>query len=283
MHSEGDPEHSAFVLAERRRRRRLALVVSAAVLMPLGFLVVSDLLLMLERRAALLTAEQRAELLRLLDAREAGARQRAEQWNAASRREALAGLSFAGAPCPLSPPAPTPVSAATWVKFGTRDSAFGAWSLCFLRPDAASDACAQPYAAPEDEVKLRARLAAGEVYTWDLEAAKAAPPLDEPPRVVLVVETEMPFKLKEAIVGQLSFVPGALAGRAFLFAPSEGRFVCGASVAAQSSQKVETEFDELGGKPSRVRTDEEARAALRRDLEVRVRLALPPLWRKLEP
>lgn len=282
MERDRELDPSAFLLAERRRRRRLALIIAALVLVPVGFLVASDLRLMLLRREALLGAEQRSELTRLLDAREAAARARVERWNAASQREALAALTFADAPCPLSLPAPTPVSAATYVKFGTRDSAFGAWPLCILRPDARSEACAQAYAAPEEVVELRARLREGDVYTWDLEAAQSAAPPEEPSRVVLLVETEMPFKLREAIVGRLSFVPGALAGRAFLFVPAEGRFVCGAAVSAQNSQKVETEFDELGGKPSRLRTDEEARAALQRDLEVRVRLALPPAWRKLE-
>jgi hypothetical protein len=277
-----DTDPSAFLAAERQRRRRLGLIIAAVLLVPLGYLVVSDVRLMLARREAKLGPEQRSELTRLLDARESLGRERVERWNAAAQREALASLTFADAPCPLSVPAPTPVSAATYVKHGTRDSAFGSWPLCILRPEAKAGACAQTFVASAEDATLRARLEEGDVYTWDLETVKNAPPVVEPPRVLVLVETEQPSRLKESIVGRLSFVPGALAGRAFLFVPADGRFVCGAAVSAQNSQKVETEFDDLGGKPSRLRTDEEARAALDRDLEVRVRLALPPAWRKLE-
>jgi hypothetical protein len=256
-------------------------VLGVLVLVPVGFLVVSDVRLMLARRAALLSAEQRADLTRLLDAREKLARLQVEAWNAIARREAAAALKFSEEPCPLSLPAPTPVSAATYVKFGFRDSAFGDWPLCVLGPEAEADACARTWVATEEDATLRARLQAGEVYSWDLEAATSAPPLVERPRVLVVADTETPFKLREAIVGRLSFNPGVLSGRAFAFDPTQGRFVCGAAVTAQNSKDVETEFDELGGKPSQLRVEEEARAALVRDLEVRARLALGQAWRKL--
>ena len=276
-----DADHQALVQAERRRQRRLALVLGALVLVPLGFLVVSDLRLALEKREARLTPGQRTELGRLLDARAALAQGRVEAWNAAIRQEGLAALTSTDAPCPVSLAPPRPVSAATYVKLGHRDSEFGDWSLCLLRPTERPEVCAQTYAPPDDEVKLRARLDEGDVYTWDLEAAKSAPPPAAPPRVLLLVEAETPYTLREPTVGQLSFVPGTLSGRALLFVPAEGRFVCGATVSAQNSRSVESEFDTLGGKPSQAQTEEAARAALRRDLEVRVRMALPAAWRLL--
>jgi hypothetical protein len=266
-------------LAERKRRKRLALVLGALVLVPVGFFVVSDVRLMLARDAARLTDAQRAELAGLLEARQRQASARVEQWNAALGLST--DLKTSAEPCPVPLPAPSPVAAASYVKFGTRLSAFGDWALCLLRPEQ-PDACVQTWQASEEDATLRARLEAGDVFTWDLDAARQAKPVAEPPRVLVRVEAETPFKLREAVVGQLSYNPGALAGRAYLFLPAEGRFVCGATVAAQSSKNVETEFDDLG-KPSQERREEEARAALRRDLEVRVRLALDGAWEKLLP
>lgn len=273
-------ESEDIFLAERKRRTRLAVGIAVLVLVPVGFFVVSDVRLILAKNEARLNEAQRAELARLLDARQRQAQARVEQWNVAAQREVVAALALGEAPCPVSLATPTPLSAAAYVKFGTRDSVFGDWALCFLRPEAKADACAQTWAATEDEAKLRGRLEAYEVFTWDLEAAKAAAPVSEPARVLVLVETETPFKIREALVGKLSYVPAQLGGRAFLWIPAEGRFVCGAAVTAQNSKSVETEWDDLG-KPSQQRTEEEARAALRRDLEVRVRLALSGAWRTL--
>jgi hypothetical protein len=265
-------DDATLFAAERKRRNRLALILGAVVLVPVLYVVGSDLRLAMQRREAKLTAAQRAELTQLLDAREAAAKQRVEQWKAAARAEVLAALQVGEGECPHTLTAPTPVSAATYVKLGVRDSVFGAWSVCLLRPEQKVDLCALKHAPLEEDVKLRARLAEGDVYTWDLDAAKKAPPPVDPPRVVVLVETETPFKLREAIVGRLSYVPAALAGRAFLFLPAEGRVVCSAPVSAQNSKNVEAEFDTLGGKPSQLETEEQARGALQRDLEVRIRL-----------
>jgi hypothetical protein len=274
-------DDAGLLRAEQQRRRRLAMILGALVLAPVLFIVGSDLRLAMQKRAARLSVAQRAELVSLLDAREAAARQRIDAFNAAARPEVLKALSAAEAPCPVTLPAPTPVSAGTYVKLGSRDSAFGDWSLCLLRPEGKPEACAQTFTPAGDDVKLRARAAEDDVYSWDLEAVKAAPPQIDPARVVVLVETETPFKIREALAGKLSYVPAAISGRAFLFQPAEGRFLCAASVSAQNSKNVETEFDTLGGKPSQLDTEEQARAALQRDLEARIRLALPGAWRAL--
>lgn len=252
------------------------------VLAPLGWVAISDLRLYLARREARLTAAQKAELGALLDAREALGRRQVEAWNRASGRAALERLVLTDAGCPEAPAPPAPASAADYVRLGSRDSKFGDWSLCVLRPDAGEGACAAAYTVTPQLARVGGLLAEDDAHTWDLEELQAAAAPEPPPRAVVVVHQESPPKLRSAVVGQLSYNPGTLSGRAYLYLPRAERFVCGGEVSAHSSARVEAEFDDFGGKATAARKEEEGRAALQRDLEVRLRLAIPEGLRRLE-
>ena len=276
-----DPD-LGFRLQERRRQRRLALVIAVLVLVPLGLLAAREVQVGFAKRDALLSPARRAELKELLDRREVLGQQRVARWNEASRRELLAGSTLATLACPLSLKPPSQFSAGAYVKFATHDENFGAWSLCILRSEGS---CATVYRAPADLTMLRARLADGELYSWDLEEAKAAPADPDPPRAVVVVDSEVPPTIQSSLVGRFSFVPGSLSGHAFLFAPELGRFICGGQVSVRNSKSVEIEYSHFGDDPAQqqAQAEEEGRAALARDLEVHLRFALPEGLRRLEP
>jgi hypothetical protein len=170
------------------------------------------------------------------------------------------------------------------VKYATHDQAFGAWSLCILRVGAASTSCARAYHPPLGIAALRARLAQDDVYTWDLDEARAAPPDEEPPSTVVVVDSETPGKVQAAMGGRLSFLPGTLSGHVFLYALEQGRFICGGEVSVRNSKTVDIEYSHFGDDPSslQAQAEEEGRAALERDLEVQLRFAVPGSLRQLQ-
>src|SRR5688500_3792783 len=120
-----EPDPTDFESAHRRSKRRLAIVIAVAVLIPVGWFIAMEVQAASEKRAALLSPAQVAELTALLDAREALARDRVAKWNAAVQREALATLTVATAECPLKLEPPSRLSAAAYSKFATHDEAFG--------------------------------------------------------------------------------------------------------------------------------------------------------------
>ncbi len=278
-----DADPSGFPAQERRRRGRIAGVLAVLVLGPVGLVGAREVQLAMAKRDAKLTAAQSAELSQLLAQREAAAEQSVARWNQASAPEALAALVPAQAECPLALQPPSQFSAGAYVKFATHDEHFGAWSLCLLRPGAPRATCERKYQAPAELTQLRERLAAGDVYAWDLDDAKAAPPPTDPPHAVVVVDEEAPGKIESALVGKLSFIPGTLSGHAFLYAPEQGRFICAGTVSVANSKAVEIEYSHFGDDPSQLQAQAEAEghAALERDLEVHLRFALPHALRRL--
>jgi hypothetical protein len=267
----------SFGVGEQRRRRRNALIIALLMLGPLGWLTARELQLWREKNEARLSPSQRAELEELLDAREALAQASIVRWNASYPSvEARVG----GEPCPVTLTPPAQLSAGAYVKYATHDASFGAWSLCILREG--RDPCARTYQTPATVTKLRARLAEADVYSWDLDEAKAAAPQVEPLRVVVVPENEVPAQVESTRGGHLSFVPGTLAGRVLLYSPERGRFICGGTVSVRNSKSVEVEYSHFGDDPAHQEAEAEGRAALERDLEMQLRFALTRVLRLLE-
>lgn len=275
-----DSDPGSFERDERRRRRRTAWVIAAVVLGPLGWIALRELQVWRDKRAARLT--DKTELSALLDRREALGEDRVARWNAAAQREAFAGLTVAGTDCPVKLTPPSQFSAGAYVKYATHDEAFGAWSLCILRVGAASASCARTYQTTPAITALRARLSEGDVYTWDLDEARAAPPAEEAPSTVVVVDSESPASVQSGTVGRPSFLPGTLSGHVFLYALEQGRFICGGELSVRNSKKVDIEYSHFGDAPSSLQAEEEGRAALERDLEVQLRFAVPGSLRQLQ-
>lgn len=277
MPSAPDADQLEFERARRRRQRRLAFVIAALVLGPLGWLVFSEMQVASTRREARLTAAQKAELSALLDRREAIAQERVAHWNEAVQRTALARLALGAAECPLRLEPPSQLSAAAYVKYATHDDAFGTWSLCILREATDAPSCGRTYAVPPELASLRTRLQGDDIYSWDLEKVKSAPPDEELAGIVVVIRSEVRPVVHSPSVGRVSFVPGTLAGRSFLYAPEHGRIICGGDVAVRNSKNVDIEYSHFGEAASAQmsQAEYETGKALERDLEVHLRFAAP--------
>jgi hypothetical protein len=278
---EADPLE--FARAHRRRQLRLALVIGILVGVPAAWLIVTELQVATAKRAARLDPAQKAQLAALLDQREAVAKDRIAKWNAAIQPDALAALTPGTAECPLVLVPPTQVSAAMYVKHATHDPAFGAWQLCILRSAPDAPPCARSYVVAPNLATLRTRLAGDDVYSWDLEETKAAPPDVELPAILVLPTTEVRPEAHSGAVGRVSFTPGTLVGRSFLFDPAQGRFICGGDVSVRNSKTVDIEFSTFGEAAAAQKStaEYETRAALERDLEVHLRFAAPKAMRLL--
>ena len=259
-------------------------MVAAIVLVPLAWLIRHEVQAASAKRDARLTADQKAELLALLDHRDALARERVERWNAAMRREALAALSPGADPCPVTLKPPSQSAAAEYSKLATHSPEFGAWSLCILRAADDAKACARTVAADPARSALRERISQDEVYSWDLEQARAAAPPEEPPAVVVIVASEIRPTVHSPTVGRVTFLPGTLAGRSFLYTPEQGLFSCAGDVSVRNSKNVDIEVSHFGEDSSAQQStaEHETRVALERDLELHLRFATPPALRRLQ-
>ncbi len=282
MSSNPDPEHLEFTRAQRLRQRRLALVMGAVVLVPLAWLIVHEVQAASARRAARLSTAQKTELAALLDQREAVARERVEHWNAAIQRDALAAFTPGTDACPLTLTPPSQASAAEYVKYATHSPAFGAWSLCILRAADDATTCTRTLAVDPTRIALRARSSEDDVYVWDLEQERAAA-TEEAPAVLVIVGAEVRPTVHSPAVGRVSFAPGTLSGRSYLYAPEQGHFICAGDVSARNSKNVDIEVSHFGETPSAQQNtaEHETRLALERDLELHLRFATPPALRKL--
>lgn len=274
-----DPDPDAFLRDHRRRRRWLALLLTVGVLVPLTWLVVVQLQASSARRAARLTAEQKAALSASLDHREAVLRGRVETWNRAVAKDTLAALKPGTDECPITLPPPSQGSAAAYAKFATHDAAFGSWSMCLLRSGVD---CARAYKATSELEQLRTRIAADDVYAWDLEQPAVEP---ESPAVLFVVETEVRPVARSPAAGRVSFTPGSIAGRGFVYSPELGRFVCSGEISVRNSKNVDIEVSAFGESATeQQRTAEyEARVALERDLDLHLRYSVQKAMRLLSP
>lgn len=278
-------ELKSFHVDERRHRRRSALAIAILVLGPAGWITVREVQVRRAKQQAQLTPAQAARLTEVLDGREALSRENVARWNAVARRAVVTGLTSGDGDCPVKLTPPSRFSGGAYVKYATHDAAFGGWSLCILRADSTADACDLKYLTPPELSELRARVAWGDVYTWDLDEAKAAPPREEQLRTLVAVDTELPARVHSAVAGRLSFVPGALSAHAYLYSPAHGRFICAGTVSVRNSKTVDIEYSHFGEDPSsqQAQAVEEGRVALERDLEVQLRFALPGALRALQP
>lgn len=278
-----DPESFEFERGHRRRQRLIGLGIALAVLGPASWVAFDRYEATAEKTAARLTADQKAELVKALDGFEARARDGIAAWNQALSRDALAKAVIGELRCAVTVTPPPQMSAAAYVKYGTHDVAFGNWTLCILRPSAEPASCARTPAVDPDVTAIRARLAEDDVYTWDLDRAKATLLRPEPAAVLVVVDNEVKPEIHSEVVGRVTFAPGTLAGKALLF--DAGRFVCGAAVSVRNTRTVDIEyphFDE-GPEEQRKMAETETRAALERDLEMHLRYATAKGLRQLQP
>ena len=285
MSGNPDSDHLEFERLHRRRRLRLALVLAVAVFGPLIWLVVVQAQVVSARREARLGAAQKAELAALLDQRETRGRESVEHWNLAMRRDAVSALIAGTEPCPVKVVPPPPVSAGAYVKFATHDAAFGKWPLCILRPADDAPSCARTWVPDPELAPLRARIAEDDVYTWDLEQAKSAPPADDPPSVVVIVSNEVRPTVHSPAAGRVSFVPGTMSGRMFLYTPEQQRFICAGDTTVKNSKTIDIEVSGFGEAASaqQKQAEYETQVALERDLEVLLRYAAPRVLRLVQP
>jgi hypothetical protein len=224
-----------------------------------------------EERASRLDDNEAAELKRLLDAGRGERLSCQNAWRAACNQ--IQQLEPGPDPCNTPLMAPADFSAKSYVESGSIDgNYFGSWSLRLIRdgePLGDSSGCAgQEWAADE----LRKRLERGEADKDDLaQARRSSGHREHGYQVLLRVHDER----KPTSLGE-TFIPGHVAGRAYLYSDGERRFLCAGDVAAANSPDVKINYTYMQGNflDQEMKSRMAANGALERDLQVQLRKAV---------
>ncbi len=157
---------------------------------------------------------------------------------------------------------------------------FGSWSLRRVRSGESLGECSSCAFSDLAIARLRKQLTEG---LADKAALRTAQNLNHPQSsyvVLLLVAAEQP-----PVSQQQTFIAGQIAGRAYLYAERQHRFVCAGDLEATNSPTVKTRFRHMKNNilDEQSKSASAAAASLQRDLEVQLRTAVTHSLRALLP
>lgn len=274
-----DPAAAAFTRATRTRRRIMIGLVALVVATP--FIIVeyshhrdrADIDDRAERyrervEAASRTLDDaaRSELTAEIGKRRAALATAREHWNTSTTPDGLRALVAGSAPCAAQIQGPDEAAASAYIRTGDVDpKAFDATTF------ASYDAARLVGALPDGELGrldrrlglLADRVASGQAVEADRERL---PALDGRSIVVVIDKDVEPHTTQTA---PLTYTPGEVTARAYVFSFADGRFVCAGAITA-----LNTPSDHKPKFLDGVVSARGAEAVLHRELEVRLRQAI---------
>ena len=282
-----DEDFQRLQRAARNRKRLLYLFVAGLLLVALYPVYSTVWRHYQHAQRQKLTSSEREDLERFLSALEGRAREDDQRWRQAVTRAALDNALPSEDPCPVRLSAPTLEAAESYVKHGSIDgNYYGNWSIRYLREGAEPGPCGDCRWLEQSVERVRQKVAAGEAKREDLSWARrrAESTRRSPPEVFLLVDHEEKGFVT-AGMGEATFTPSLLVGRAVVYGPDDGQFLCAADVRAQSSKDIPIYYRYFAENPldQSFQASAAAQGALVRDLEVQVRRAISQNLRSLEP
>lgn len=225
-------------------------------------------------RSIALSAADKDEMKRLVTERKQVFTAARAAWTQLVTREALAAITPGDAPCSYRFTAPTAQAADSYREHGSIDGNY------FGNASAVQFAAGAPLVPRDLDADLRALaeaerlLATGEAKRPHLDALRPSRSVDK--SVFIVVDRETAPVVMGGVGGVTSFVPGELAGTAYVFAYDPPRIACAGPIAARNGESFEFAFSYMEGNvlDEQMKADASARATLQRDLEIQVRRAL---------
>ncbi|HEX7843540.1 MAG TPA: hypothetical protein VF469_38970 [Kofleriaceae bacterium] len=279
-----DPAVAAFGRALRRKRIVMLGLVAVAIASP--FLIVIYLnhreREKVEARkrggdepvVASLTDAERSELTAAVAKRRAGVARARQAWATIASADALGALVPGSRPCALPIHAPPDAAAEAFIRTGDVDAAA-------FDPSAFQSYVAAPDGLPDTDLQradrvlaaIDGRLAAGKADATDRAWLAGLAPYST---TVLIDKDVEPVITQTA--PPVTYEPGEVAGRAYVFSLADGKFVCAATVGARNPPSAdEPKFLED------VRRAPDARVRLHRELEVGIRRSLAANLKAIEP
>jgi hypothetical protein len=269
-------EAEAFERATRRSRTIKLALLALVVLSPLIWVVYKNVAARKRieehreayERSIALTDADKTELRDAIPNARKAIDDAARAFVTAVTPQTLDGLQDAGTNCPYRVSAPTMGAGESYVKYGSIDgNYFGNARYTLYAPGAAIKPSVGFELSTLDEIAKQ--LAEGKADKNDLERVRRLERgLDD--ELFVVGETKAPVVLAD------SYLPGSVTGFAYLYSYDEGRIVCFAALAVQSSPEIEISYSHMAGNylDQEMKKDSAAQAVLERDLHVQVRYAI---------
>jgi hypothetical protein len=272
MASEADQAIEAYNRQARRARTRRMAILAVVLASPLLFIIYKA-----QRRfAAHAEYEDKLEAENTLsDAELAQLRvmvpaltKKAEASNApfaaATSPEILAAVTMTEARCPVRLQPPGPRAEEGW---GNEGDVFPEIVAPGARPSnsAAADAASTA-------TGVARHLAQDAARRFDLDLITRANDLG--PTVFVVGARDE--ALVHGVEPLLEYAPGTVTGTAYLYDPGAQRVVCAGPISVESGEHINIEYRAMAGNPldAEMKADEAARAALKRDLDIRLKRAI---------
>lgn len=275
-----DHDVEAFARSTRRKRQVRFAILGAIIASPFIYLGVTckqkqDRIdaRRAEREAALVLSDaERSELEATVARARATVAATRERWAQDTSPDALAAIQPGDAPCRIGLRAPTLEAADSYIKHGSIDvNYFG--NVVYRTYPAGAAPGADTLASTARAIdEVAGKLAAGKADRRDRDRLAR---LDRYAVFVMAERQTAPL-VTATSAGFGDYLPGELVGRSYVYSFRANAIVCAAALSVRSPDTIAIDFSYMQGNylDHEYKKEQAAKAALDRDLDVRVRRAL---------